>query len=168
MSSPKLFATLVLLSVCLQGRAGEATPIIPQPLKVEAHDGYFRLKSTDRIVADSGLKNEARLLVARLRTGTGMPFRVKGNPAEAADEDIVERVQSSDQIELLEDQANLAARDRQLAATQRSHGVLAEENLPAIGLREARHAAEQCGLSGTAGSEYRDDLTRRHFERNII
>jgi hypothetical protein len=46
--------------------------------------------------------------------------------------------------------------------------MLAEENLPTIGLREARHAAEQCGLSGTAGSEYRNELTRRHIERHVV
>jgi hypothetical protein len=46
--------------------------------------------------------------------------------------------------------------------------VLAEENLPAIALRETGEASEQSRLSGTTGPEYRNDLTRRHVERNII
>ena len=46
--------------------------------------------------------------------------------------------------------------------------MLAEENLPAVGLREARDASEQCGLAGAAGAEYRDDLACRHLEGNIV
>src|SRR6202040_2983932 len=78
------------------------------------------------------------------------------------------RARSSDQIELLEDQTNLAARDGQFATAQGSHGVLAEENLPAIALRETGEASEQSRLSGTTGPADRNDLTRRHVERNII
>jgi hypothetical protein len=44
----------------------------------------------------------------------------------------------------------------------------AEEDLPAIGLRETRDASEQRRLSGAAGAEYRDDLTRCHIKRYIV
>src|SRR5260370_1306956 len=46
--------------------------------------------------------------------------------------------------------------------------MLAQEDLPAVGLREARDASEQCGLAGAAGAEYRDDLARRHLEGYIV
>jgi hypothetical protein len=45
--------------------------------------------------------------------------------------------------------------------------MLAQKNLPLVGLREARDASEQRCLAGAAGAEYRDDLARRHFERYI-
>jgi hypothetical protein len=45
--------------------------------------------------------------------------------------------------------------------------MLAQKNLPFVGLREARDAPEQRCLAGTAGAEYRDDLARRYFERYI-
>ena len=87
---------------------------------------------------------------------------------EAADQDIVECAQSPDQIELLKDQTNFTARHRQLAAAEGPDCMLAQEDLPAVGWREARDASEQCGLAGTAGAEYRDDLARRHLERYIV
>ena len=46
--------------------------------------------------------------------------------------------------------------------------MLAQEDLPAVGLREARDASEKRGLAGTAGAEYRDDLARRDLERHIV
>jgi hypothetical protein len=46
--------------------------------------------------------------------------------------------------------------------------VLAQEDLPAVGLREARDASEEGGLAGTAGAEYRNDLARRHLEGYIV
>jgi hexosaminidase len=89
MKCAKLIATLVLLAVCLPGHASDPTPIIPQPVTAEAHDGQFRFKSTCRIVADGSLKNEARLLAARLRASTGLPFKIKSNPTAATAGDIV-------------------------------------------------------------------------------
>jgi len=46
--------------------------------------------------------------------------------------------------------------------------MLADEDLPAVGLRETRDAPEQCGLAGAAGAEYRDDLARRYLEGYIV
>ena len=87
---------------------------------------------------------------------------------EAADQDVVQCAQSPDQIELLEDQTNFAARDRQLAAAEVPDGMLAQKDLAAVGLRETRDASKQCGLAGAAGTEYRDDLARCHLEGDIV
>ena len=89
MNCPRLLATLILLSICFRSQAGDPTPIIPEPMKVEARDGQFRLKSTCRIMADSSLKNEARLLAARLHASTSLPLKIKSDPAGATGGDIV-------------------------------------------------------------------------------
>src|SRR5262249_42744824 len=87
---------------------------------------------------------------------------------KAAHQHVVERAQSSDQIELLEDQTNFAARQRQLAAAEGANGMLTEEDLPAVRLREARYAAEQRRLAGAAGAENGDHFASRDSERHVV
>ena len=87
---------------------------------------------------------------------------------EAAGQNIVERTQSPDQIELLEDETHLAACRRQLASVAGTNGVLTEKHLPAVGLCKTRQASEQCRLAGATGAKDGDDLARGDFERYVI
>jgi hypothetical protein len=88
--------------------------------------------------------------------------------AKAAHQHVIERAQSPDQIELLKDQTNFAARFRQLAAVEGPDGVLAEEDLPAVGLGKARDASEQSRLARAAGAEDRNNLARCDVEGHVI
>ena len=73
--------------------------------------------------------------------------------AESTGKHIVERAQSPDQVELLEDQPDLAAGHRQFAPVERFHRMLAEMDLAVVRLRQARQAPEQRCLAGAAGPE---------------
>jgi hexosaminidase len=66
-------------------RASDVTPIIPAPMKVEAHEGNFQLARSTRILSDREFKNEARLLAARLRPATGFPVKVRSSAENTAD-----------------------------------------------------------------------------------
>jgi hypothetical protein len=88
--------------------------------------------------------------------------------AEAAREDVIERAQSPDQIELLEDKPNLAAGQGQLTTIERLHGIIAEENLAVIGQGEARKTSKKRSFPSTTRAEYRDHLTRRDIEGHIV
>ena len=63
--------------ICAGPAAASPTPIIPAPVKAEAHDGQFQLTAASRLLASPALANEARLLAARLRRATGYPLKIK-------------------------------------------------------------------------------------------
>jgi len=72
-------------------------------------------------------------------------------------QNIVERTQSPDQIELLEDETHLAACRRNWRVSRyerRAH----RETPAAVGLCKTRQASEQCRLAGATGAKDGDDL----------
>lgn len=77
---PLVTAALSLGIQLLVVRAGTAslpdsgTSLLPQPAKVKALPGEFRLDSHTAIVAPAALKNDARLLADALRQATGCPL----------------------------------------------------------------------------------------------
>ncbi len=69
-----LFATMAMLH---SGFARAETPaFIPQPTKVEIHEGRYQLDASTSIVAPASLTNEATLLATRLRATAGIPAEI--------------------------------------------------------------------------------------------
>ncbi len=84
---PRILAAAAVACICAGPGAASPTPIIPAPVKAEAHDGQFQLTAASRLLASPALANEARLLAARLRRATGYPLKIKtaNSPRAAGD-----------------------------------------------------------------------------------
>src|SRR5262249_21963602 len=81
---------------------------------------------------------------------------------------IFECRQSAHQVELLEHDADLAARCGQRAAAQVVETSAADFDAPGVGLGEAREAAEQRRLAGAARAQHGDELACRDVDRRIV
>jgi hexosaminidase len=84
--SPTILITILALLAVGGGRAGEPAPppadpalgLLPQPVKVVAGRGTFRLAATAAVAAAAECQGAAGLLAADLRQATGMPVPVRG------------------------------------------------------------------------------------------
>jgi hexosaminidase len=75
----------ILLASGLAAQAASVTPIIPAPVKAESRPGTFQLTTSSRIIADDSFKEEAELLVERLRPSTGFALPIKSAEASLGD-----------------------------------------------------------------------------------
>jgi hypothetical protein len=113
------------------------------------------------------MPTRSRAASANCRSDRGKWRSITRQVTEPAGENIVERAQSTDQIELLKDQPDLAARHCQFAPIERLHRVLAEMDLAVIRLRQAGQTAKQCRLAGAASAENGDNFAGLNREGDI-
>src|SRR6185369_11199642 len=85
--------------------------------------------------------------------------------SQPADQHVLECGQPADQVELLEDQRELAAREPELARVAPDVAI-GDGDRAVIGAREAGEAPEGGRLAGAARSEHRHELARPHGERD--
>jgi hexosaminidase len=78
--------------------AGMANPtvIIPAPVKVDPRPGQFQITAASRILAGTGLKNEAQLLAGHLRSATGYKLKIESPAANRSNGDILLTTNNAD------------------------------------------------------------------------
>src|SRR5262249_24460278 len=87
---------------------------------------------------------------------------------KATDEYVIQRAHPSDQVELLKDQADFTLCLREVAAVQRSYGVIAQEDLTTVGRNKPGDAAKQRRLARSARAENGDDLAWQNLKRDAF
>ncbi len=102
-----------------------------------------------------------------LTIGAGEPTHQhppRRHPRQPADEDVLDRGQAPDEIELLEDQRDIAARPAQCVTLADLATVDADRAVIRRG--EAGEATEQRRLAGAARTEHGDEFSGAHRERH--
>src|SRR5207248_1038498 len=98
-----------------------------------------------------------------LETSEALSVEQKG------DGDVLPRGQRREQVEELEDEAQLmASQVRQLVVVELGDVDAADPDVPGGGRVEAAHEMEQGALARPAGAEYRHELTRGDGERDVV
>jgi hypothetical protein len=92
----------------------------------------------------------------------------RGNMAQATGKHVLERAEAPDQVELLEDQANIAARVREGRPGDLKKRLLADKYAAAIRFDQASEASKQGCLAGAAWPEEDDELTWPHLQRHVV
>src|SRR5580658_8200362 len=88
--------------------------------------------------------------------------------AEAPRQDVFERCQPSEQVELLKDQADLPARLFQLVPAEASNVSSEQADLASVGLAEPGDAPKQRRLAGPARAAQTDDLSCRDGKIDLV
>src|SRR5207253_7951665 len=142
-------------------------------LRERARDGDALLLAAGQLVrARAGPVEEADRVQAskrQLAIGTGEGAQAhapRRHLGQAADLHVLQRGQPADQVELLEDQRQLSARQAELARALPDVAP-GDVDRAAVGSREPGEAAKEGGLARAARAEYRDELTGPHREGDL-
>src|SRR5262249_21465771 len=104
-------------------------------------------------------------VVGAVAAGNHTPQRTGAEPAS---QHVAHSGAAAHQIELLEHEADVAARLAQCAPAEEMHRMAGGDNLAAVRIGQSRDATQQRGFAGTARPEQRHELAWLGNERGIV